>query len=83
MSLVSKVKQEDAQTLRDLWDMVGIGMDMHVKTDSKDILEATKEVMAFAERLKEKMNTHNYTEDDARRERVDKLIHTCPSKQAT
>ena len=76
MSLVSKVKQEDAQTLHDLWDIVGVGLNSYMKTENPAMLQATQEVIAFAERLKEKMNTHDYTEDDARRERVDKKLLT-------
>jgi hypothetical protein len=76
MSLVSKVKQEDAQTLRDLWDTVGVGMNSYMKTENPAMLQATQEVMAFAERLKEKMRVYDYTEDDARRERLDKKLLT-------
>lgn len=76
MSLISIVKQEDAQTLRDLWDIVGVGMNSYMKTENPEMLKETQEVMAFAEHLKEKMKTHDYTEDDARRERVDKRLTT-------
>lgn len=74
MSLVSKVKQEDAQTLRDLWDIVGIGLNEYTRTEDPEILALIQDIMAKAERLKEKMNIHDYTKDDARRERADKII---------
>lgn len=76
MSLISKVKQEDAQTLRDLWDIVGVGMNSYMKTENPDMLKETQEVMAFADRLKEKIKTHDYSEDDSRRERLDKKLLT-------
>jgi len=72
--LASNIKQQDAQTLRDLWDMVGIGMNVYMKTEDERILKETQEVMAFAERLKEKMNTHDYTNDDLSEYRIIKMF---------
>lgn len=74
MSLISFEKQDDAQTLRDLWDIIGSGMNVYVRSERQDILDATQEVIAFADRLKARMDMHDYTEDDARRQRVEKLL---------
>lgn len=74
MSLISFEKQDDAQTLCDLWDIIGSGMNVYVRSERQDILDATQEVIAFADRLKARMDTHDYTEDDARRQRVEKLL---------
>lgn len=74
MSFISLEKQEDAQALHNLWEIIGMGMNLYMRTENENVLRATQENIEFAERLKLKMDTHDYTEDDARRTRVEKRL---------
>ena len=58
-----------------------MGLNSFVKNENPAIMKEVNELMEFAELLKERTNTHDYTEDDERTARVDKLLTTCQLKQ--
>lgn len=68
--LASPARKEDRATLKDCYDILGIALNSYHRTENKNLLPHIESQNEFCKQLQNKIDTYDYTEDDARMERV-------------
>lgn len=72
--ILSKEKNQDVIAYHDMLETVDSAIRIYKAKPSEALWTAIQEANDSCESLKRKIETHDYTEDDARRERVDKRL---------
>lgn len=73
--LASHVKKQEVETLKDLWDIVGIAYTSALRTGNAEITVYAQELEQRAIWWKERIVTHDYSEDDHRWQVVTKALN--------
>ena len=73
--LISLSKEEDKETLTILLDIVLFLTETYQRNENPKCIPYIKDWDGFYDRLKERIQTFDYSELDAQRQRVDKIIY--------
>lgn len=80
--IASPTKNEELILYFDYLNTLEWLADQYQKTEAEYLLKRIEIAQGTADFLKNRLEHHNYIEDDEREKRVNKLINTCQSKLA-
>lgn len=72
--IISVTRHADSLTYTDVLDMLGCAIRAYERTSDEELIPEIQRLNNWAEELKQKIQSKDYTEDDARERRVDEIL---------
>lgn len=73
--IISYTRHQDSLTYTDVLDVLNSVLRTYERTGDKTLIPEIQRLDAWAEELKEKIQSKDYTEDDNRERRVDEILY--------
>jgi len=72
--IISVTRHADSLTYTDVLEILGSTIRSYERTENEELIPEIQRLNAWAEELKQKIQSKDYTEDDEREMRVNKIL---------